>query len=332
MILPKKLALFRKLLLPIGLMGCTMLLGVLGYMLLEGYSFLEALYMTTITVGSVGYGEVKPLGNAGRIFTIVLIGINLGLFTYFITLLTRFFTDGEFLKKYKQQKMEKNIADLQGHVIICGFGRNGKESAEVLYKNGVPFVVVDDKLNLEGFDDFPVNHHVQGDATQDDVLKEAGVAKARALICCMPSDSNNLFVVLSARQLNPGLLLVSRASQESSVSKLKLAGASNVIMPEKVGGAQMATLVMLPDAVELLSLMSTHSTSDFRVTEITVGKAVQLGELDLWSHTGCTILGIKNADGTYTLNPSPADHAAVGERIIVMGSDEQVSKAVTLIS
>ncbi len=329
--MPRRLIIFSRLLRPIGLMMATVLLGVLGFMVIEGYTFLEAVYMTVITVGGVGYGEVKPLGTAGRIFTIFLIIINLGLFTYFITLLTRFFTDGEFIKQYKKQKMEKQISELQNHVIICGFGRNGRESAAVLHKNNIPFVVVDDKTVLEGFDEFEVPYFIKGDATQDEVLLDAGVKKARSLICCMPVDASNLFVVLTARQLNPGIMVVSRASQDSSVSKLKLAGAANVIMPEKVGGAQMATLVMLPDAVELLSLMSTRNNNEFRVTELTVTKTLQLGELDLWSKTGCTLLAIKNTDGSYALNPTPADLTEAGDCIIVMGSKEQIEAAAGLL-
>jgi voltage-gated potassium channel len=331
MLLPKRLILFSGLLRPIGLMLLAVLFGVLGYMIIEGYTFLEAIYMTTITVGGVGYGEVKPLSNAGRIFTIFLIVINLGLFTYFITLLTRFFTDGAFLKQYKKNKMEKHIADLEGHVIICGFGRNGKESAQVLHNNNIPFVVVDDKIDGTDFDEFEVPFFIKGDATRDEVLQEAGIAKAKSLISCLPADASNLFVVLTAKQLHPGILVVSRASQDSSVSKLKIAGAANVIMPEKVGGAQMATLVMLPDAVELLSYMSTRNNEQFRVTELPVTQPAHLGDLDLWSKTGCTILGIKNTDGSYTLNPTPADMIEAGERVIVMGSDAQIEGARGLI-
>jgi voltage-gated potassium channel len=331
MLLPNRLALFSRLLLPIGLMFVVVVFGVLGFMLIEGYTFIEAIYMTTITVGGVGYGEVKPLGTAGRIFTMLLIGINLGLFTYFITLLTRFFTDGEFIKQYKKSKMDKQIAGLEGHVIICGFGRNGKEGAQVLHSNNIPFVVIDDKLDPADFDEFEVPFFIKGDATRDEVLLEAGIARAKSLISCLPADASNLFVVLTAKQLHPAIQVVSRASQDSSVNKLKIAGAANVIMPEKVGGAQMATLVMLPDAVELLSHMSTRNNEQFRVTELTATKATHLAELDLWAKTGCTILGIKNADGSYTLNPTPADMLEAGERVIVMGSDRQIEGAVRLL-
>lgn len=327
----KKLLLYTGLLKPVKLMLLAVLIAVGGYMIIEGYSFLEAIYMTAITVGGVGYGEVRPLSNTGRIFTIGLIVVNLGLITYFIAQLTRFFTDGTFNKLYKKMKMDKEITHLQNHIIICGFGRNGKESAYVLHKNKIPFVVIDDKIDLHEFTEFAVPYFITGDATQDEVLLEAGIQRAKGLICCLPADASNLFVVLTAKQLSKDLFIVSRASQDSSVSKLKIAGAANVIMPEKAGGAQMATLVMLPDAVELLSYMSTQNNSDFKVTELSATKTVHLGELALWSNTGCTLLGIKNADGSYTLNPTPIDMLSPGDRVIVMGSDEQVGKARLLL-
>jgi len=275
-----KFKIFYKLLLPVGMLLLTILMGTAGYMVIEHFDFLSALYMTVTTVSTVGYGEVKPLTETGRIFTIILILVNLGLFTYFITLLTRFFSDGEFIKMYKQFKMENSIKALQQHVIICGFGRNGKESAQVLFNNHIPFVVLEEKVELEDDLPFEVKYFMKGDATKDEVLLEAGIEHARALITTLPVDADNLFVVLTAKQLNPNLTVISRASQDSSVNKLKIAGASNVIMPDKIGGAHMATLVMLPDVMEMLSIMTTRSGDDFKIVEIPSGKAMSLGELD----------------------------------------------------
>jgi voltage-gated potassium channel len=327
----KRLRLFSRLLLPIGMLMLTILFGTVGYIVIESFSFLEALYMTVITISTVGFAEVKPLSESGRIFTIFLILVNLGLFTYFVTLLTRFFSDGEFTKLYKQIKMENSIKQLQQHVIICGFGRNGKESAQILFNNKIPFVVLEEKNELETDLDFDVPYFMKGDATKDEVLLEAGIKNARALITTLPLDADNLFAVLTAKQLNPGIKVISRASQDSSVKKLKIAGADNVIMPDKIGGAHMATLVMLPDVVEMLSIMSTQSTDKFRVAEIQCNKNISLGELDMWSKTNCTILGIKNPGNHYILNPDASYQINPGERLIVMGSDEQIEKAKKLL-
>lgn len=257
----------------------TILIGTAGYIIIENLSFLEALYMTVITISTVGFAEVKPLSEAGRIFTIILILLNLGLFTYFVTLLSRFFSDGEFSKLYKQIKMENSINHLQQHVIICGFGRNGKESAQILFNNKIPFVVLEQKNEKETDLGFEVDHFLKGDATKDGALLEAGIKNARALITSLPVDADNLFVVLTAKQLNPNIQVISRASQDSSVNKLKIAGADNVIMPDKIGGAHMATLVMLPDVMEMLSIMSTQSNDHFRIAEIKANKTITLGEL-----------------------------------------------------
>lgn len=327
----KRLRLFSRLILPIAMLVLTILFGTAGYMVLENFSFLEALYMTVITISTVGFTEVRPLSESGRIFTIFLILINLGLFTYFVTLLTRFFSDGEFIKLYNQIKMENSIQQLKQHVIICGFGRNGKESAQILFNNKIPFVVLEEKNELETDLDFDVPYFMKGDATKDEVLLEAGIKNARALITTLPLDADNLFVVLTAKQLNPGVKVISRASQDSSVKKLKIAGADNVIMPDKIGGAHMATLVMLPDVVEMLSIMSTQSTDRFRVAEIQANKSISLGELDMWSKTNCTILGIKNPGNHYTINPDASYQVNPGERLIVMGSDEQIEKAKKLV-
>lgn len=327
----KKLRLFSKLILPLGMLLLTIFVGTVGYMVIEKFNFIEGLYMTVITISTVGFTEVRPLSEAGRIFTILLILTNLGLFTYFVTLLTRFFSDGEFTKLYKQIKMENSIQQLNQHVIICGFGRNGKESAQILFNNKIPFVVLEEKNELENDLEFKVTYFMKGDATKDEVLLEAGIKNARALIITLPVDADNLFVVLTAKQLNPGLKVISRASQDSSVKKLKIAGADNVIMPDKIGGAHMATLVMLPDVVEMLSIMSTQSNDQFRIAEIKVNKDMSLGELDMWSKTNCTILGVKNLANHYTINPNTNCLIKPGERLIVMGSDEQIENAKKLL-
>jgi voltage-gated potassium channel len=323
----KRLNLFKGLVYPLLLLGVLLFFGTMGYMVIESYGFLDAVYMTVITVASVGFGEVRPLSSAGRIFTIILIMINLGLFTYFISLLSRYFFDLEFTKKYKAIKMEIKIQQLRHHVIICGFGRNGKESAQVLHDNKIPFVIIEEKLELPSDLNFRVDYFVKGDATRDEVLMEAGIKNARAVISTLPVDPDNLFVVLTAKQLNPAITVISRASQDSSVNKLKIAGANNVIMPDKIGGAHMATLVMLPDVVEMLSLLTIRNNNEFRVAELRARNGTSLFNLDLWKRTNCTILGVKDVENRYVINPTSSYQISPGDRLIVMGSDEQINEA-----
>jgi voltage-gated potassium channel len=171
---------------------------------------------------------------------------------------------------------------------------------------------------------------MKGDATKDATLRDAGIEKARALIITLPVDADNLFVVLTARQINPNLTIISRASQDTSVNKLKIAGANNVIMPDKIGGAHMASLVMIPDVVEFISLLTLKNNQAFKVAELEIKHAIPIGELDLWRKTGCTILGVKNKEH-YNLNPSADFVINSEERLIVMGSEEQIGKAKTLL-
>jgi voltage-gated potassium channel len=323
---------FSKLFRPILLLVLAIIFGVIGYIVTEGYSFLDALYMTVITISTVGYEVVRPLSVAGKSFTIVLILINIGLLTYFITLITRYLLDGEFIKRYKQVKMENNINNLRNHVIICGFGRNGKESAHILQNNDIPFVIIENKDDWREEENFNVKYFIKGNGTQDEVLLAAGIENAKAIITTLPVDADNLFLVLSARQLNPAIKVISRASVDSSVRKLKIAGADNVIMPDKIGGAHMATLVLQPDVTEILSIMGTTSNPGFRIVELLVNKSILLAELDLWKKTSCTIIGIKNERNHYRINPAPSYHLNEGESIIIMGSEEQIDKARALVS
>jgi len=326
----KQLKIFSKLFIPLGLLVATTIFGIIGFSIIEHYTFLESLYITIITISTVGYGEIRPLSDAGRIFTIILILLNLGIVSYFIALISRFFLDGDFIKSYKLLKMEHNIQQLKDHVIICGFGRNGKETAQVLHDNNIPFVVLE-KEELNKQVNFKVGHLMYADATSDESLLHAGIKKAKAIITTLPLDTDNLFVVLTSRQLNRGIRIISRASKDSSVDKLKIAGADNVIMPDKIGGAHMATLVMIPDVVEVLSLMSTRNNAEFKVVEMPTQKSFVLQDADLWKKSGCTILAIKTVDGTYKLNPSFSCIINNGECLIVMGSEEQISKARELV-
>lgn len=332
MLLVKKLNLIKGLLVPLFLSGILILVGTIGYMLIDEYTFLEGLYMTVITISSVGFTEVKPLSDAGREFTILLILVNIGLFAYSITLISHYLFEVDLVKQYKLIIMNNKIQHLQGHVIICGFGRNGKESAQVLHANKIPFVVLEKKEELDQAElFFDVPYFIKGDGTKDEILLEAGIKNARALITSLPVDADNLFVVLSAKQMNPAVTIISRASQDSSVNKLKIAGANNVIMPDKIGGTHMATLVLQPDVVELLTIMSTRSNNKFRIAELITNKNILLSELDLWNKTNCTILGIKNAEKNYDINPSSNYKMKAGESLIIMGSDEQIAKASLLV-
>jgi len=225
----------------------------------------------------------------------------------------------------------KKINQLDGHIIICGYGRNGKQAAEKLKIYHRPFLVVEkDKEIIERYEDQVL--FVEGNANEDEILQEAHIEKAKTLIAALPNDADNLFIVLTARQMNPDLKIISRASLESSAKKLKLAGANNVIMPDKTGGDHMASLVVVPDLVEFLDSLSLEEDDSANLEEVAIEDLSEdyinksLNELDIRKKTGCTVIGYKGIDGRYIVNPEPDLPLAAKSKLIVLGRPEQIQK------
>ena len=307
-------------------------MGTAGYMLIESYHFIDALYMTVITVSTVGFREVFPLSDAGKLFTIFIILSSLGVVAYFLSNLTQslfktqlsFFFGGN-LKNFKLKKMEN-------HIIVCGYGRNGKQVVEELTAFGEKVIVVDKDHDLVVSNVTQPFQLIEGDATEDEVLLKAGIAKARALIATLPLDSDNLFVVLTARALNPDLNIISRASSESAEKKLRMAGVNSVVMPERVGGAHMATLVAQPDVMEFMEHLNIHGDSPVQLMEIMCNNLPEdlmhkpIKELELRKKTGANIIGYKTASGEYILNPTPETKLYPKSKIFVLGTGEQVEE------
>jgi voltage-gated potassium channel len=331
---PKKLTrwlLLRKFIAPVLLLAALTIVGTVGYVVIDDFTWLNALYMTIITVGTVGFGEIQPLSAAGKLFTIFLIIASLATVAFYITMVTRLLLDGEWRRQYRIYKQAKKLSTMNNHVIVCGYGRNGRQACEVLRQNNIAFTVIEQRQEYVPGEDQDIDLIIPGDATRDEVLIEAGIMKAKALISALPSDADNLFVVLTARQLNPDIIIISRASDDHSIKKLKIAGATNVIMPDKLGGAYMASLVLIPDVQEFLSLLSTKHNEHFQITELMINHAINLGELNIWQQTGCTVLGVKQVDNKYRRNPSPDYILMDGERLIVMGSAAQIANAKKLL-
>ncbi|MDP4184262.1 MAG: potassium channel family protein, partial [Bacteroidota bacterium] len=215
----------------------TILAGIAGFMVIEHYRLIDAFFMTVITISTVGFREVSPLSDAGKIFTSLLIIFSLGTLAYVGSNLVSFIFDGEFINNLKIIRVIRRVEKLRNHVIVCGFGRNGEQVCLELASHGKPFVIIEKRDNvIERIRQHPDFLYVKGDAIHEDVLEQAGIRHATALVATTPSDADNVFVVLTARSLNPHLRIISRASEPNSDSKLKRAGATNVIMPERIGG------------------------------------------------------------------------------------------------
>lgn len=306
-----------------------LLIGVLGYRFIAYYSWIDALYMTVITISTVGFSEVAPLNNAAKLFTVGLISSSVLTLAYSISIITEYLMDKNSFEQFKNRKMKKKIDKLSNHIIICGFGRNGKQAAQKLSSYNRPFVVIEkDKDLIEKHDDEML--FVYGNANEDEILLESGIENAHSIIVALPNDADNLFVVLSARQINKNIGIISRASQESSYKKLKLAGANNVIMPDKIGGDHMASLVVMPDLVEFLDNLSILDDNKVNVEEVAIeaitsnGGLQTIKDLDFRNKTGCSIIGYKTPEREYIINPEATTVLRPKSKIIVLGRPEQI--------
>ncbi|MBL7922397.1 MAG: potassium channel protein [Bacteroidia bacterium] len=318
---------------PIYLLVALIVIGTIGYIIIDGYTLLNAFYMTIITIATVGYGEVEPLSVAGKMFTSFLIITSFITFAYAVSSITKFIVDGELNVFFKNKRLNAAVEKLNDHVIICGYGRNGKQAAQILKKHDKRFVVIEDDEKVTS----GVNHRfselvLKGDATQDEVLLKAGILKAKALITTLPTDAANVFIVLTARNLNPKLTIISRASDDGSDTKLKIAGADNVIMPDKVGGAHMASLVMKPDVMEFLDLITAQRADSINLEEISFDsisdslKNKTLKDLEIRNKSGANIIGFKTVSGDYIVNPSADTQIIPQSKIFVLGAPDQIKK------
>ncbi len=305
-------------------------IGVLGFKFFSGYTWVDALYMTVITMTTVGFEEVQPLDDNGKLFTVFLISTSVAIFAYSVSVITEYIVSKNDPKRVLLRKTQKMIHHMENHIIIIGYGRNGKQAAVKLLAYNKPFVIVEkDEEVIERYQNDKLLF-LKGNATEDSVLIEAGIKKAACLICTLPEDADNLFIVLSARQINSDLKIISRASQDTSYKKIRLAGADNVIMPDRIGGDHMASLVVVPDLIEFLDNLSIVGKRSINIEEVSFEDMFDDQEertirtIDMRSKTGCTIIGYKSPDGEYVVNPEADTLLCPGSKIVVLGRPEQI--------
>jgi voltage-gated potassium channel len=334
----------NRLILAIVLTVSSLVIGVLGFTYFEHYGLIDAFYMTVTTVATVGFGELRPFSEAGRLFVSFYILYNLVVVAYLVSVFSAFIFDGELRKIYRMIKTDQEIKRFSGHIIVCGFGRNGRRAYQELRASGARVVVIESDQALmkritEGHtgEDYDGDgaaggkiFTVFGDATNDTILKQAGVERASALITSLPKDADNVFVALSARALNPRMKIIARASLKTSESKLLFAGADSVVMPDEIGGSHMAKLVVRPEVIRFLDLISGLSADKLRLEEMSFhqlrhdlrGRSIR--ELDVRSITGATIIGLRQASGSLLVSP-PVDYIPLdGDVLLVLGSEEQI--------
>lgn len=304
--------------------------GVIGFKVISEYSWIDAVYMTVITITTVGFGEVFPLDPEAKIFTIFLILTSVIIVGYALKIITEYMISKNDISELKHKKMQKKIDALSNHIIICGFGRNGEQAAKKLATHNRSFVVVESNKETIDKHQNQAILFVHGNANDDNVLQSAGIERAQCLISALPNDSDNVFVVLSARQMNKTVRIISRASNESSYSKLKFAGANNVILPDKIGGDHMASLVVVPDLLEFIDNLSIVGNTTINIEEIAVEKLYDtssiktIQDLDLRKKTGCSVIGYKDEKGHYIINPEATQKLVSNSKVIVLGRPEQI--------
>ena len=311
------------------LMALTALLaltavGTLGYIVIVGMSFLDALYMTVITLSTVGYGEVQPLATAGRIFTMLLIFSGLGIVFYGAGLIAREVIEGEFQRTFGRRKVQRQIEQLSDHFIVCGFGRMGRIVCKELVAKPVPFVVIE--RTAEALRDVEAEQFllVEGDATEDHILLQAGIKRARGLVSALSTDSDNVYVALTARELNPDLLIVARAEDERSERKLLHAGATRVVSPYVIGGHRMANALLRPAVLDVIDLATHYRSIELQIEEVQipkggVGGGSTLQDSGIRESLGIIVIAIKKPNGEMVFNPTHDARIVEGDRLVVMG-------------
>lgn len=310
------------------------LFGTLGFMVLEDYTLIEAFYMTVITISTVGFTEVHPLHTQGQILASIIIMLNVGVFAYALAVFSYYVVQGEIFRKIHTAMINHQISELKDHVIVCGFGRYGREISDHFFTHGNSFVIVEN--NPEKIAKMQESEskylYVEADATTDEALIAAGIKNARSFVTALPEDADNVFTVLTARQLNPELNIISRAVNGRSVVKLRLAGADHVITPEQLGGFYMAMLVSKPGAIEFFSFLTSQYEGDINFEEIPFEKLPEkfqykaIKDLALRQNSGANIIGYRSGEGKYTVNPTPETTLTPGTSFIVLGDGEQLHK------
>ncbi len=312
------------------LMLIVIAIGTSGFIILEDLDFINALYLSIITISTVGYSDVMITTIEGKVFTIVLIMIGWTGFAYAISVITSHFVEGgmsNIINNYRHKNIMKNMKD---HTILVGFGRNGSQAAEELLKTKERFVVVEKahELILNNLD--KKVEFIEGDATEDEILKEAGISKAKSIILTLPLDADNLFVTITARSLNPSIQIITRATSDSAEKKLLIAGADEVVMPEYVGGSHMAAMVSSVDVVRFLDQISLSGEADTNLVEIECGALPKdllnhtIFELGVRTNSGANIIGFKTANGVIITNPTPDTMIEAGSKLFVLGNPEQI--------
>ncbi len=305
--------------------------GSVGYVIIEDWSFIESLYMTVITISTVGYGEIKPLSEKGWLLTIGVIAAGVGTGAYAIGALTQFLVGIQLAETFGRRRVEKEITKMKNHYVVCGYGRMGRIVCRELSAKGKKFVVVEKDEHIRSTLEADGVTYIIGDVTDEDNLQNAGIERARSLVAAVKTDADNLYLTLTARQLNPALYIVSRAAEEGAEKKLLRAGANQVVSPYRIGGLRMAHAILRPAVIDFLDMTVKGEKLGFRMegiqvmpTSSLVGKS--LAESGLREKLGMNVIAMKRLSGELVANPAGLTKIEVGDILITVGSEEALGK------
>ncbi|MHB0976966.1 MAG: potassium channel family protein [Candidatus Aquicultorales bacterium] len=321
--------LVRRIWIAAGLIAVIVFVGWLGYMVIQGFSALDALYMTVITISTVGFREVRPLDPAGKVFTLFLILAGSGTLFYALLTIAEFAIEGHLTGILEKNRMARRIKRMEDHYIVCGYGRVGEQIANEITQANIPLVVIERNPERIAHLQAIGLLHVEGDAADDHVLLAAGIKIAKGLVAAVDTDAENVFVTLSARQLNPELRIIARALTAEAEKKLYRAGADKVVSTILMGARRMAQLLIHPEIANYLDLISRTTVGEYRLAEFKVGlesplAGRELKEADVRGRTGALIMAVKHKDGTINHNPAPTTVLHQGDRLIVLGTADQL--------
>lgn len=303
-------------------------------MVLEGYSLLNAFYMTMLIISTVGFKEVEPLSTQGKLFTSFYMVLNLGILAYIVAIISRYFFEGEFRKMFARLMFnQKNIKKLKNHIIVVGYGRTGAKTCDELLKSKQKFILIENSENVYKYlpknPPFPV---ITEDASNEETLIAAGVKSAKSLIITLPNDANNMLICITAKGLNPDLYIVARASQESAEKKLYRAGASKVVKPFALGGIHLAHLITQPYVIEFLEILTGISEQNLKLEEFKFDQLKEeyknktINELDIHKKTGATVVGFKDHEKGFQFDTGSIGVIEDGDILIILGTDKSIEK------
>jgi voltage-gated potassium channel len=321
----------RRTLISIGLSIVLMGVGSAGYMVIEGWNFMDAFYMTIITMATVGYGEVHPVSLEGRIFTVVLILLGVGFFLYVAGNIIQFLVEGRIRSVLGRRKLDKQIDKLKGHYIICGYGRIGRVLARFLTARNVDVVVIERNQNRVSKMDEDGILYLIGEATDESILERAGIQRAKGVVMAVATDADNVFLVLIAKQLNPRLFIVARASQNDAKKTLLAAGADKVISPYDLGARRMAHAILRPTVIRFLEMAFADESVDIQIEEVRVGAHCRLvgmtmKDSGIRQDFDLMIMVIRKPDDAMTFNPKADTVIEAGDVMVVVGSAKNIKR------